>query len=767
MGVPRPQNLGCGEDPRTEVAQTTTPVPAVSAACLLVRRDAFEAVGGFDEGYHYGTEDVDLCLRLRELGESVVYEGGAALWHHEYGTQNAAGRDRKRENRVANRERFVVRWGARVFREVLADRLAGVHSWSKDPLHVAVTLTRDDPAAGWGDWYTAHELGDAFAALGWRVTYAERYRDRWYDLDPTVDVLVVLLDAYELPRAPAHLVTVAWIRNWTDRWLSHPWFNDFDLVLASSRRSQQLVREQSAKVAHFLPLATNPTRFAPVPRSADLDADVVFVGNYWGQHRGVVDALPPLVDNARVRVHGKGWEELPEFGPINGGPLSYERLPQAYSSARIVIDDTAGPTKPYGAVNSRLFDALAAGAFVLTDNEVGVRELFDDEFPVWSNPASLGEQVAGYLAEPARRHELAERYRRLVLDEHTYERRAVQIRDLLLEWCLAERLAIRVGVPERAQAERWGDYHFARALQRQLERRGRPTRVSLLPDWDAVHEARHDVVIHLFGLSELHPHPGQINVLWVISHPELVTRELCERYDLVLIASDTFAAELSRTVSVPVVCLHQATDTEWFHPGAEGPRHELLFVGNSRRTRRRIVDDLVSSGVDFALYGADWTSDLVDQAKVRGDHVPNAQVAGFYANAEIVLNDHWDGMRAHRFFSNRLYDALAAGAFVVSDHVDGIEEHFGGAVVGYRTSEELERTLRHYLAHPAERRARAARGREIVLAEHTFSHRADRILELLMPLLTTRRRRVDALQPPDVEPAHSGTPVFSIAAAEG
>ena len=39
----------------------------------------------------------------------------------------------------------------------------------------------------------------------------------------------------------------------------------------------------------------------------------------------------------------------------------------------------------------------------------------------------------------------------------------------------------------------------------------------------------------------------------------------------------------------------------------------------------------------------------------------------YYSSAKIVLNDHWPDMRAHGFLSNRLYDALACGAFVISD----------------------------------------------------------------------------------------------------
>ena len=50
-------------------------------ACQLVRREAFEGVGGFDESYFYGPEDVDLCLRLRSAGSRVVQVGAAGCEH--------------------------------------------------------------------------------------------------------------------------------------------------------------------------------------------------------------------------------------------------------------------------------------------------------------------------------------------------------------------------------------------------------------------------------------------------------------------------------------------------------------------------------------------------------------------------------------------------------------------------------------------------------------------------------------------------------------
>jgi N-acetylglucosaminyl-diphospho-decaprenol L-rhamnosyltransferase len=53
----------------------------LSGACLLLRRDVLERIGGLDEGFfHYG-EDIDLCLRIRAAGFGIGFEPGATVVH--------------------------------------------------------------------------------------------------------------------------------------------------------------------------------------------------------------------------------------------------------------------------------------------------------------------------------------------------------------------------------------------------------------------------------------------------------------------------------------------------------------------------------------------------------------------------------------------------------------------------------------------------------------------------------------------------------------
>jgi N-acetylglucosaminyl-diphospho-decaprenol L-rhamnosyltransferase len=53
----------------------------VSGCAMLVRREAFEAVGGFDDGYFMYVEDVDLCTRLRQAGWSVLFSPELEVVH--------------------------------------------------------------------------------------------------------------------------------------------------------------------------------------------------------------------------------------------------------------------------------------------------------------------------------------------------------------------------------------------------------------------------------------------------------------------------------------------------------------------------------------------------------------------------------------------------------------------------------------------------------------------------------------------------------------
>src|SRR5262249_3423153 len=55
----------------------------VTAACMLLRREAFDSVGGFNEKLAVTFNDVDLCIRLRNAGWRIIWTPRVELYHHE------------------------------------------------------------------------------------------------------------------------------------------------------------------------------------------------------------------------------------------------------------------------------------------------------------------------------------------------------------------------------------------------------------------------------------------------------------------------------------------------------------------------------------------------------------------------------------------------------------------------------------------------------------------------------------------------------------
>jgi GT2 family glycosyltransferase len=166
-------HVGDGEPGDTTRFSYVRDVDYLSANGLLVRRTAWEAVGGFDEQYFPAYfEDTDLCMRLRQQGFRVVYEPRARLVHLE-------GQSTSRRYR-----NFLLRRNHRLFVDKWAEELGALDNRPTRPDEVAVERAIHR-ARGWPPrvlvisegvgtgadpllWDVAEEL----ASEGWAVTMA-------------------------------------------------------------------------------------------------------------------------------------------------------------------------------------------------------------------------------------------------------------------------------------------------------------------------------------------------------------------------------------------------------------------------------------------------------------------------------------------------------------------------------------------------------------------------------------------------------------------
>ncbi len=74
---------------REPLPGTPVSVEAISGACMLVKREAVEAVGLWDEGYFLHCEDLDWCMRFRQKGWKILFVPDAKVVHHKGGCSHS------------------------------------------------------------------------------------------------------------------------------------------------------------------------------------------------------------------------------------------------------------------------------------------------------------------------------------------------------------------------------------------------------------------------------------------------------------------------------------------------------------------------------------------------------------------------------------------------------------------------------------------------------------------------------------------------------
>ncbi len=744
-GFIKPYNLGEGREP-FEIDDSRNPFgpdesgeqvrAGVTAAAMLVRKEVYWEAGGLDEGYNFGYEDVDFCLKLYRKGYKCIYCPEALLFHHEFGTQKYDENHEIKKRRTKNRELLRQNWGKWLRKQFLYDKLNSQRVFSEHPLKVAMAVTEAGEDASAGDYFTASELAECLKDFGWEVTFQiRRGPGNWYQVEDDVDVLISFLEAYDPGKimcGNGSLIKVAWARNWFERWVNNPSIKKYDLIFASSLTAGNYIREKTGMETFLLPIATNPYRFndSVKPRE-EFQSDYTFTGSYWDDPRDIIDMLDPDSMPYSFKLYGKNWEAFDKFKNYYQGFLNYSKLPEVYASTKIVIDDVNRGAKNFGAVNSRVYDALASGALVITNGAVGAEETFNGQLPVWRSKEELNSLLEFYLNHEDARKEKVKQLQDFILKNHVYENRARTFKEILeQEYVFKTKIAIKIPAPKWKNVQEWGDYHLALGLKKELEKNNCEVLLQILPEWNKG-DGECDAVIVLRGLSRYQPKKEHFNIMWNISHPDTVKIDEYNQYDHVFIASEYWSGKIRKEADIPVDTLLQCTDPELFYPDPDSDyQNELLFVGNSRKVFRKIVKDLLPTDHDLAVYGKNWRR-FIRWRYIKGKHIPYGELRKAYSSCKILLNDHWDDMREQGFISNRLFDGYAAGAFIISDEVQGGQDIFEDALVTYNTPEELHDLIDYYLENDVDRALKVEEGRSIVLKYHTFKKRVECILEVI------------------------------------
>ena len=267
----------------------------------------------------------------------------------------------------------------------------------------------------WGDWHFARSLADALERL-----------DQWVEIDhpetrgratrADTDVVLTLRGLDRVAPDP-RAVNLLWV-------ISHP-----DDVTADELAGFDEAFAASASWAAqhgvtCLPQCTDATRFHPgvVPAGTGHPEGALFVGNARGGPRPVVTAA--LAGGVALRVVGHGWAAHGVTAAADR--IANDALPAAYAGAGVVLNDHHDAMREHGFVSNRVFDVLAVGGRLLTDEVVGLTGTLGVDVPMWRTPEDLARLARPpYDAWPGRAERLALAER--VVAEHSFDARAATL----------------------------------------------------------------------------------------------------------------------------------------------------------------------------------------------------------------------------------------------------------------------------------------------------------------------------------------------------
>ncbi len=549
----RPYNFGKGESLHEHKKQRD--FPALTAALLLVPAKIFDEIGGFDEGYNYGYEDVDLGLKIFKRGYRNIYDPEVTALHYEFGTQSLDEKAYVRQRRQSNMELFKQKWHTYITKEALKDNLQGSKflseqeivlvlditdktndisqrlpkNWTRQELDKKKSLltpnfciiltdnidfsyqasnefspavltvycgTQDIPAKK----FYKHQRFD-FVVLGRKVSEQRKsyVTDYCYALPASNEegFTSSIVAQIEKPTLSIKIPTPMWSEasRWGDyhfalalkkyllregiyvkiqvkkefykeeynfhestllirgltthkplTWqkkfiwiISHPdklaqqECEDYDVVLVASQKvGISLQKSISRKVIYF-PQCTDSEFFVPTTNK-DVEREVSGKTIFIGETRDVFREAVKLCIEAKIplRVYGPGWSKYIPKEMICGQYIENTQLPAYYNHADIVLNDHWADMKSSGIVSNRVFDVLASGGKIVTDDVQDFPEDIKPYVTIYRDGSDFAQSIekAKHLT---RTEKEVQKIRSVIKESYSFESRAKKIRNLMCD----------------------------------------------------------------------------------------------------------------------------------------------------------------------------------------------------------------------------------------------------------------------------------------------------------------------------------------------
>lgn len=198
-----------------------------------------------------------------------------------------------------------------------------------------------------------------------------------------------------------------------------------------------------------------------------------------------------------------------------------------------------------------------------------------------------------------------------------------------------------------------------------------------------------------------------------LKKPYRKIKEQAKHYDMVFCVHKEGAVRLSRELKIDAIWLPVACDPD-IHKKIETQKiYDIGFVGTEgKKNPRKILLEKLKTRYPASFLGI----------------APYTKISEIYGSSKIGFN-----YSINNDVNMRMFEVPSCGAMLLTNRIknNGFDEILEDRknVVVYRSPRELFRLIEYYLSHDREREEIAANGYELVIAKHTYLHRAKAMLE--------------------------------------
>ena len=213
--------------------------------------------------------------------------------------------------------------------------------------------------------------------------------------------------------------------------------------------------------------------------------------------------------------------------------------------------------------------------------------------------------------------------------------------------------------------------------------------------------------------------------------------KLISRLDVDMFFTNSHSMKTTLGEIAPTYFFELAADPDVMRPStAEHPvysKHNVVYLGHNSATKEHLHSMLLEAvPYGLTIYGHNWATDNHTKLVECWQGVlPKDDIGSLYSNAKVVIGVTEDKQKAQGMINNRVFEVLSAGAPLISDHFEALEEKFGTDVIlFYKQKGDVKYWLEKVLHDESLRRRLKEKGRQHILDGETWTHRATKMLHV-------------------------------------